>query len=108
MGNRLKQLRESHNYSKEEISQFLDINLSLLEDVESDDKNLELTKLLKVCDLYNVDEDYLLYGKINKKDECYFKKDNNNIDLETIAKMNRIMNNLQFMKDIYMENYEDK
>ena len=106
LGNRLKFLRNKHNFTQREVGDFLDISQSQLAKVESNERNLKLTKLLKLCDLYNVSEEFLLYGQGDyDKNKLAFRKENKSIDLETIARMNKIINNLRFMKDLYKEHY---
>ncbi len=108
LGHRLKFLRNKHNFTQREVGDFLDISQSQLAKVESNERNIKLTKLLKLCNLYNVSEEFLLYGQGNyDKNKLAFRKDNKSIDLETIAHMNKIINNLRFMKDLYKEHYED-
>ena len=58
LGTRLKQLRKKHNFTQREVGDFLDISQSQLAKVESNERNLKLTKLLKLCDLFNVSEEY--------------------------------------------------
>lgn len=106
LGNRLKFLRKKHNFTQREVGDFLDISQSQLAKVESNERNLKLTKLLKLCDLYNVSEEFLLYGQGDyDKNKLAFRKENKSIDLETIARMNKIINNLRFMKELYKEHY---
>lgn len=108
LGSRIKYLRKKHNFTQREVGDFLDISQSQLAKVESNDRSLKLTKLLKLCDLFNVSEEYLLYGESDSdKNKIAFRKDNKSIDLETLAQMNRIVNNLKYMKDLYKEHYED-
>lgn len=106
LGYRLKLLRNKHNFTQREVGDFLGISQSQLAKVESNERNLKLTKLLKLCDLYNVSEEFLLYGQGDyDKNKLAFRKENKTIDLETIARMNKIINNLRFMKDLYKEHY---
>lgn len=106
LGYRLKFLRNKHNFTQREVGDFLDISQSQLAKVESNERNLKLSKLLKLCDLYNVSEEFLLYGQGDyDKNKLAFRKENKSIDLKTIARMNKIINNLRFMKDLYKEHY---
>ncbi|AWX31803.1 helix-turn-helix domain-containing protein [Methanosphaera sp. BMS] len=108
MGMRIKYLRQKHNFTQREVGEFLDISQSLLAKVESNERNLDITKILKLCDLFNVSEEYLIFGKGNyDKNTIAFRKDNKSINLKTIARMNRIINNLKYMKELYEENYTD-
>ena len=104
MGKRLKMLRLDNNYSQREVGEFLGISQSLLAKIESNDRNISLTRLLSLCDLYNVDEDYVLYGKgTYDKDNFSFRKDGQDVNLKIIAKMNRIVKNMKLMNSLLKE-----
>lgn len=108
IGDRLKLLRKKYNFTQKDIGDFLDISQSLLAKVESNERNLKLSKITKLCDLYDVSEEYILYGEGEQNSNILaFRKDNKAIDLKTIACMNKIMNNLKEMKKIYEEHYPD-
>lgn len=51
----------------------------------------------KLCSLYMVTPEYILYGEGEAPTRTYFKKDNKEISLDTIQKMNKIMRNLHEM-----------
>lgn len=108
MGERLKFLRKKYNFTQKDIADFLNLSQSQLAKVEANKRNLKLTSLLQLCDLFNVSEEYLVYGEGSyDENKIAFRKDNKDLDLKTIAKMNRIMNNLKEMKELYMENIEN-
>ena len=97
-GDRLKDLRKKHNFTQRDISNFLNISQSLIAKIESNERNLNLTKVLKLCDLYNVSAEYILYGEGEfDVNNILVKKDNKAIDLKTLARMNKILNNLKEM-----------
>lgn len=66
MGQRLKELRKKYKYTQQDVADFLDISQSLLAKVEKGERNLKLTKLLKLCDVYNCSIEYLVYGEGSK------------------------------------------
>lgn len=106
IGDRLKFLRKKYNFTQKDIGDFLEISQSLLAKVEANERNLKLTKISKLCDLYDVSEEYILYGEGEQNSNSLsFRKDNKAIDLKTIARMNKIMNNLKEMKKLYEEHY---
>ena len=106
IGIRIKKLRQKHNFTQKEVGEFLDISQSQLAKVESNERNLDITKLLKLCDLFNVNEEYLIFGTGNHDENIIaFRKENKSINLKTIAQMNRIINNIKYMKELYKENY---
>ena len=53
-----------------------------------------------------MNEEYLIFGTGNHDENTIaFRKDNKSINLKTIAQMNRIINNIKYMKELYKENY---
>ncbi|RAP47708.1 MAG: hypothetical protein BZ135_01650 [Methanosphaera sp. rholeuAM6] len=109
IGKRLKKLRLDNNYSQNEVAKYLGISQSLLAKIESDKRNINLNRLLMLCDLYNVDEEYLLYAKGSyDKDNFSFRKDTSRVNLETIASMNKLVKNIKLMNTIIEEDKNDK
>lgn len=101
IGNRLKQLRKQHNLTQRQIADFLEISQSLYARIEAGDRNPKLTKLTKLCDLYNVSEEYIVYGEGKpNKDKLTFKG-SKGLPLKTLARMNRIIKNLDEMRALY-------
>lgn len=102
IGTRLKQLRKQYNYTQKDIADFLDISQSLVAKIENCERNLKLTQMHKLCNLYVVSPEYILYGEGEGEPSklLLFKKDNKKISLETISKMNRIILNLQEMQTL--------
>ena len=100
IGIRLKQLRKQYNYTQKDIADFLDISQSLVAKIENGERNLKMTQLHKLCNLYVVSPEYILYGEGEPPKLLLFKKDNKKISLETISKMNKIILNLQEMQTL--------
>ena len=98
IGTRLKQLRKHYKYTQKDIADFLDISQSLVAKIETGERNLKMTQIHKLCNLYVVSPEYILYGEGKLTETQLFKKDNKKIRLETISKMNRIMLNLHEMQ----------
>ena len=102
VGDRLKFLRKKYNFTQKDIGDYLGISQSLLAKVESNERNLKLTYITKLSDLYNVSGEYILYGEgVPNSNVLVFIKDNKAIDLKTIARMNKIINNLKEMIKLY-------
>ena len=101
IGTRLKQLRKQHKITQRQIADFLDISQSQYAKIESGDRNLKLTKLLKLCDLYNVPEEYIVYGEGKPNEDKLTFKGSKGLDLKTIARMNKIIKNLDEMRALY-------
>ena len=80
---RLKELREYHSYTMEDIAKKLDMfDRRSYSSYEYGRSNLPLDKAFKLANLYNVSLDYL-YGLSNNKDN---KNLINNNELNTILK----------------------
>lgn len=77
-----------------------------LSKVETGERNLKLTEILKLSSLYMVSEEYILYGE-GEPGKQFFVKDNKKIRLETIQRMNKICSNLLEMSELYEKHYEE-
>ena len=101
IGNRLKKLRKEQKITQRQIADFLEISQSQYAKIESGDRNLKLTKLTKLCDLYNVPEEYIVYGEGKPNEDKLVFKSSKGLDLKTLARMNRIIKNLDEMRALY-------
>lgn len=102
IGGRLKNLREKHKFTQAEVAEYLNISQGHLANIESNKRNIPLTQIVKLCDLYNVEEEYVICGeKTDAEHEIAFRKENKNMDLRTTARMNRIINDLKLL--IYLK-----
>lgn len=99
MGKRIKQLRKQYKYTQRQVADFLDISQSLLAKVETGERNLKITKLSKLCALYDCSEEYILYGEGEPPKDLHISN-TKHINLETIMRMNKIIRNLQEMNEI--------
>lgn len=98
IGNRLKKLREEHDFTKESLAEFLDLTPSDITKLENNQKKLTVSKLEQLCDLYCVDEEYILENKsVNTQREKY---DMENLDVNTQYKMNKIVRNIELLVSI--------
>lgn len=103
-GTRLKKLRIKHGYTQSDVAEFLGISQSQMAKVESNKRHLKLTKILKLCDLYNVTEEYILYGEGKDTNTLYFTKQKG-LSLECLSRMNKIVKNLQEMSELETQSY---
>ena len=100
MGSRIRERREFFGYSREKLSEILDITPQFLALVEYGDKGLSLKNLYKLSVILDTSVDYLLAGM--RKDEKY--------DDELTAVRERIMailcrcnaKELEYMEQIAM------
>jgi len=107
IGTRLKQLRKQRNLTQRQIAEFLEISQSTYAKIETGDRNLKLTKLTKLCNLYNVPEEYIVYGEGKPNEDKLTFKGSKGLDLKTLARMNKIIKNLDEMRELY-ENHNSE
>lgn len=97
LSKKIKLLRESHNISQIKISEYLNINSNLLSKIENNEIKITTDLLDKISSLFCISCETLLS---NESDDMFINQDYNNIDLNTISNINKIILNLQFMEDI--------
>ena len=95
VGDRLKKLRKAHNFTQKQIANYLGFKQTQIAKLESNDRILKSSSLNKLCELYDCSEKYILEGtgKYSKKE--YKFRATKNLDLNTLANMNRIIKNLK-------------
>ncbi|MGI6565630.1 helix-turn-helix domain-containing protein [Methanosphaera sp.] len=101
IGNRLKKLRENNNFTQKQIAEYLDYDQSYITKLEKDEKILTVYALEELSDLYNCPEEYILDGEGTYTKPCYeYNTNTKNLEISTIAKMNKILRNLNFLSEI--------
>lgn len=102
---RIKQLRTQQNYTQRQLADYLGISQSLYAKYESGDRNIKLSQLIKLCDVYGCQEEYILYGEGKSENTLMFQ--NKKMDLKTITKMNKICRNLKEMIQLNEKYFEN-
>ena len=98
IGQRLKELREQHNFSQTQVAEYLGIDQSNLSKMERGERKFKLSSLNKLCLLYNCSEDYILCRSDDyDKGNIAFRADGK-VDLDVIAKANEIMNYIKELR----------
>lgn len=101
VGDRLKKLRKINNFTQEQIANYLGFKQTHIAKLENNDRTLRASSLNKLCELYNCDEEYILDGKgYYSIEEFRFRSDKNNLDLNTLSDMNRIIRNLKELTEL--------
>ena len=105
IGERLKKLRKNMNLPQRELADFLNISQILYSKYESNERNLKVTQLTKLSYLYDVTEEYILYGEGEIQIHPHFPH-TKGMDLKTLMRMNKIIRNLEEMVELcYDEDY---
>lgn len=58
--NRIKQLREQHHFSQQELADKLNVHKQTISQYERGVREPDFDNLLALCDIFNVSSDYLL------------------------------------------------
>lgn len=100
IGDRLKYLRKSHHFTQKQIAKYLDFQQGQIAKLENNQRKLKVSSLEKLCQLYNCDEEYITEGiKDDTKHNIAFRSNVENLNLETISNMNKIIRNIEFLAD---------
>lgn len=99
---RLKKLRKESKITQEQLAKYLDVDQSMITKLENGTRNLNVTLIEKICNLFGCSEAYL-----TGEDDAYiplnFSFRSNGIqseDLESIAVVNKIAMNIRYMNEI--------
>lgn len=100
IGDRIKKLRKMHNFTQKQVANYLGFKQTQIAKLENNDRTLKSSSLFKLCKLYNCTPEYILEGIGNySKEELKFRSDKN-LDLNTLADMNRIIMNLKELDEL--------
>ena len=103
--NRLKELRVSHNLTQSQIAKYLNVDQSLVARFENGTRELSVTHIEKICNLFDCSEEHL-FGKCNEHIPLNFAfkaRVMETEDLESIAEFNKIARNIKEMNRIMRE-----
>lgn len=103
---RLKQLRKESKITQEQLANYLDVDQSMITKLENGTRNLNVTLIEKICNLFGCSEAYLM-GEDDIHIPLNFAFRSNGIeteDLESIAAINKIVMDIRYMN----ERMEDK
>lgn len=94
LGNRIQKLREENNLNKEQFGKSIGITGTGLNNYEKDLRSPSADIIAKICEVYGVSADYLLFG---------VSAENRNI-CEVTGLSNRSIENLRFYNNLATEN----
>lgn len=94
IGKRIGKLREESGFSEELLSDFLDVSVKGLRQIEKGEKKITSELIKNLSDLFLCSEDYLLFGKDEfKLSTNYSGVDLTVEDLKSIVAINKIAKN---------------
>lgn len=68
MGKRVREQRELLGYTREQFAEKLDISVTFAADIELGKKGMSLDTLIRICELFSVSSDYIIWGKGERSD----------------------------------------
>ena len=92
IGYRIRELREMHNYTREEMAEIVEISPKFLYEIESGKKGFSSEILCKIARKFTVSCDFIMYGeeqslKISEKMYCILKQ----VETKQIIKIQSIL-----------------
>lgn len=101
IGDRIKKLRNDNNFTQKQVADYLGFKQTQIAKLESNDRTLKSSSLNKLCELYDCTSEYILEGIGEYSMEKFkFRSNKNNLDLNTLANMNRIIKNLKHLDEL--------
>ena len=110
IGKRLQELRESKGLSQSDLANYLGISQPLLSQIESGNRNLNLSLIDKLCSLYGCSDSYILcksdeYNSINFS---FRSKNAAKQDLDCIASVHKIIMNMRFLNKLNEDDLDER
>ena len=97
-----KQLRKESKITQEQLANYLDVDQSMITKLENGTRNLSVTLIEKICNLFGCSDTYLM-GVEDDYIPLNFAFRSNGIqseDLESIAAVNKIVMNIRYMNEM--------
>ena len=98
-GNRFKELREINGFTQKQVANFLEVDQSLIAEIEKDIRSISFSLLQKLLVLYGLSNEDFINDKEGKP--IYYANDSKsftNSELKAISEINQIVLNLEFME----------
>ncbi|HIY02626.1 MAG TPA: helix-turn-helix transcriptional regulator [Candidatus Blautia faecipullorum] len=99
---RLKQLRKESKITQEQLANYLDVDQTMITKLENGTRNLNVTLIEKICNLFGCSDAYLM-GEDDGYIPLNFAFRSNGIqteDLESIAAINKIIMDIRYMNEM--------
>ncbi|MBQ8017116.1 MAG: helix-turn-helix transcriptional regulator [Methanobrevibacter sp.] len=100
IGDRIKKLRKMHNFTQQQVAEYLGFKQTQIAKLENNDRKLKSSSLNKLCELYNCPKEYILSGIGEYSKEKFKFRSSKDLDLDSLANMNRIIRNLKELNEL--------
>ena len=108
MSNRIKELRKKTGLTQAQLSDYLEIDQSMISKIEKEERNLTTVQLRKLADLFACSEDYILgYEAVGNPMKLAFRIENPDPEtLKVVSAINRVADNINMLHRILEVNDE--
>ena len=102
MSNRIKELRKKAGLTQVQLSDYLEVDKSMIAKIEKEERNLTTVQLSKLADLFACSEDYILgYDDSGNPLELDFHIEDPDAEiLRVVSSVNRVAANLNMLHRI--------
>ncbi len=102
IGEKIRTIREERGFTQANVARYLGVDQSLISKIENDERSMTSDMLKNLSDLFGVESRTILATDTQKtKTICAFRANElDNEDLKTIAVINRIALNADFMSKL--------
>lgn len=98
--NRIKELNQYYKTPKPELSKYLKLTVKEVQQLEEQETRLTISVADKLCALYKCSPEYLLKENSDYEPLSFGFKNMDCADLDCVASINRIVNNIEFLTEI--------
>lgn len=90
IGNKLRELRESHGYTSKQVAELININPSTYSKLENDKKSIDIDELKSLTKLYKISADEIL-GIDDEDDIIKYMKQDKQLNEDEIKEVTMII-----------------
>lgn len=94
IGANIKRARESAGFTQEKFSEYIDVSVQYVSDLERGVVGTSIPTLMKICEILNVSSDYLLFNKTGSKSGTLLKSRLDSLSDAELALAEQGLNNI--------------
>lgn len=71
IGQRIRKHREALGYTREQFAEKMEISVRFAADIELGNRGMSIETLIKICEMFSVSADYIIFGKEKVENDDY-------------------------------------
>lgn len=71
IGRRIRTQREMLGYTREQFAEKMEISVRFAADIELGNRGMSIETLIKICEMFSVSADYIIFGKEKSEKDDY-------------------------------------